>query len=477
MLPVEDSYMARIPLNDLQLEILAWVRDGTPDGVYEDYRPRITARTLHNRGLVEVSGHGQNWQATMTTDGAYYLEHGTYPADPDRVVPAAGPAEPAAKAVPRPSKAEPRQPKAPRVGPTDAMMNALNAAPDHRVEIEYDQTQRYRQLALTAERFKKIPDGMQVTVASDYRTRTAHVILEPLPEWRTRLLDPISVPAVLRDPSDIVQALQSRDDLEFRAVEKKRALRLIQALVAEARRRDYTATPVRAPVKNQWGYAERSDETTGHVKIKIGPDEYRLSIYQITEKVEHVATKGELARAGRGWALPKWDHNPTGRLGIRIDTTGISFWGQSWTDRDDRVLEDALAQVLQELELRHDAATDRRLEEERRRLERQHQWEVVREKAVQALTDSHRAELLMDQIAKWRNAAATRDYAMHLERHAATDLEGDARDEALEWVRWMRGYADRADPLRGRLRLPAPPEPTPSALQPFMGSWSPYGPS
>lgn len=469
--------MARVPLNDLQLEILTWVRDGTPDGVYEDYGPRITARTLHNRGLVEVSGHGQNWQATLTTDGAYHLEHRGYPVDSDRVVPATGPAEPAAKAAPRPSKAEPRQPKAPRVGPTDAMMNALNAAPDHRVEIEYDQTQRYRQLALTAERFKKIPAGMQVTVTSDYRTRTAHVTLEPLPEWRTRILEPIPVPAMLRDPSDIVKAFQARDDLDIRAAEKRRALRLIQALVSEARRRDYSVNAVRAPVKNQWGYAERSDETTGHLKIKISPDEYRLSIYQITEKVEHVATKSELARAGRGWALPKWDHIPTGKLGIRIETTGPSFWGQSWIDRDDRLLDDALAQILQELELRHGAATERRLEEERQRLERKRKWEAARERAIQALADSHRAEMLMDQVARWRDVAAIRDYANHMEQDAGVRLEGAAREQAVEWASWARDYAERMDPLLDELRVPPSPEPTPSALQPFMGRWSPYGPN
>lgn len=75
--------MARIALNDLQVEILTWIRDGTPDGVYEDYRPRIVARALHNRGLVDVSGHGKNWRATLKTGGAYYLEHNDYPPSDD----------------------------------------------------------------------------------------------------------------------------------------------------------------------------------------------------------------------------------------------------------------------------------------------------------------------------------------------------------------------------------------------------------
>lgn len=471
--------MARIPLNDLQLEILTWIRDGTPDGVYEDYRPRIVARALHNRGLVDVSGHGKNWRATLTTDGAHYLEHSDYPPTDD---------DPAATSAPHPrpaarkkstsaAKAEPKLRKPPRVGPTDAMMNALAAADGHRIEIEYDQAQRYRQLALTAERFKKIPDGMQVTVSSDYRTRTAHVTLEPLPEWRTRVLDPVPVPGALRGPSDVIKALRARDDLDIRTVEKSRALRLVEALVLEARQREYTVTAIPAPRKDRWGYVQRTEENAGHIKITLGPDEYRLSIYQLTEKLEHVATKSELTRAGRGYALPKWDYIPTGRLGIRIDSRGGTFWGDSWTDRDNYPLDDALAQILQELELRHDAAVDRRLAEERQRLERKRQWEAARENAIQQLTDSHRADILRNQVARSKEVAAIRDYTTQLQQHAERELESDARAEALAWVQWARAYADRIDPLRDRVRLPDPPDPTPSNLAPFMGHWNPYGPS
>lgn len=472
--------MARIPLNDLQLEILTWIRDGTPNGVYEDYRPRIVARALQNRGLAEVSGHGKNWQATLTTDGAHYLEHGDYPPSDDNAGVTSPPRpRPTVRKPAHASKADawakPRKPL--RVGPTDAMMNALAAAEDHRIEIEYDQAQRYRQLAMTADRFKKIPDGMQVTVSSDYRTRTAHITLEPLPEWRTRILDPVPVPSALRDPSDVIKALRARDDLDIRTAEKNRALRLVEALVVEARHREYTAAATPAPRRDRWGYVERTKENTGQIKVMLGPDEYRLSIYQLTEKVAHVATKIELARTGRGYALPKWDYVPTGRLGIRIDSKGGTFWGDSWTDRDDRPLDDALAQILQELELRHDAAVDRRLEEERRRLERKRQGEAAREKAIQQLTDSHRADILSNQIARAEEVATIRAYTSQLQQHAERELEGDARADALAWMYWARAYADRIDAFHQGIRLPDPPEPTPPNLAPFMGQWNPYSPS
>lgn len=467
-----------LPLNPGQLEILAWVRDGAPQDVYDDYRPRIVARALHNRGLVTVVGHGKNWKVSMTNDGTFCLERGAYPREPEPLTPAQSTETPRAR-TPRQPKPAPKQRerKAPRLGPTDAMMAALLAADGHRIEIECDESSRYEQLAKTAERFKKIPDGMQVTVSHDYRSRTAHVTLHPLPEWRTRVLAPVPVPRALRRASDVVKAVQAREDFDIRSSEKDRALRLAQALVSEAERREYKVAATRSRRKNQWGYFEHNDQDPGHFKFTLGPDEYRLSIYQITEKHEHVATKSELARAGRGYALPKWDVVPTGKLGIRIDNSGASFWGGSWTDRDDRPLEAALAEIMQELELRHDAAVDRRLKEEQQRVERKRQWEIAHEKAVQALTDSHRAELLAGQVAKWREVAAIRDYAGELEQRALAEVDDDRRFAALEWVQWARDYADRADPLQRRVRLPPPPEPTYSALQPFMGAWSAYGPN
>lgn len=318
---------------------------------------------------------------------------------------------------------------------------------------------------------------MQVTVTSDYRNRTAHVTLEPLPEWRTRHLEQITVPTTLRKPSDVVTAIRARDDIDIRSAEKNRALRLIEALVVEARRRSYAVKAVAVPRKDRWGYVQRTDENTGHLKIALGPDEYRVSVYQLMDKVEHVASKSELARAGRGYAVPKWDHVPTSRLGIRIDTSGGHFWASSWTDQDNRPLDELLPQILQELELRHGAATDRRNEEERQRLERKKQWESARDKAVQKLTDSHRAEALMDQIVRRRNALEIRAYAAQVEHHAASNLDKEASDDVMSWAAWARSYADRIDPLLRRLQLPSPPAPTPTAIAPFIAPLSPYGPT
>lgn len=250
----------------------------------------------------------------------------------------------------------------------------------------------------------------------------------------------------------------------------------MQALVAEAGLRGHEARFIKPPPKDRWGYVHKHHRNQGHVMLVLGPDEYRLSVLQIEERKEHIPSKSELARSGRCYAVPQWDYIPTDRLIIRIETHGVSFWGSEWKDTADRALEGSLAQILQELELRHEAENRKRKAAERDRIERKRRWEIAREKAVQDLIDSRRGEELAGQANNWRKAADMREYADAIEHRALAEPDDEARLGALEWAQWARDYAGRIDPLRQSLRLPEAPEITEKALQPFMGRWSAYGP-
>ncbi len=60
----------RSSLNAAQVQVLAWIRDGCPEGIYPDgYGHRLTARALASRGLVKISGHGDSWRAELTDKG------------------------------------------------------------------------------------------------------------------------------------------------------------------------------------------------------------------------------------------------------------------------------------------------------------------------------------------------------------------------------------------------------------------------
>lgn len=128
------------------------------------------------------------------------------------------------------------------------------------------------------------------------------------------------------------------------------------------------------------------------------------------------------------------------------------------------------------MELRHEHAEGQRHEEERLRRQRKEEWEKARDDAVIELVASHRAEILTRQIADWKMAAEVRAYADTIESHAQNHGSSEKQTRIGEWANWARAYADRIDPLNHDLHLPAPPDPSPAALEPFMKPLSPYGP-
>lgn len=69
--------MGRNPkwLSAKQIEVLEWIKEGTPSNSPEiDYGRRITARALHRRGLVIIKGSGASWTASITKAGLAWQE-------------------------------------------------------------------------------------------------------------------------------------------------------------------------------------------------------------------------------------------------------------------------------------------------------------------------------------------------------------------------------------------------------------------
>lgn len=235
-----------VSLNPPQLQVLSWVRDGCPDGVYNDWSHRNSARTLHNRGLVVVKGRGASWSAMITDPGVHYPDHRTYQSDdlsPTEIIVEEGNESSAViPLTPPPTLQAPATPKkhispTPKVpGPLDRMMAALHEADGHRILVSSAEGSRYRQLAGAAKRFGRIPDGMRITVAWA-ESRQSSVTLEQLPACQTKILESLPVPHHLYDPSSVVVALTDSETFQVTGEPRKRALRLAEAIVTHASER------------------------------------------------------------------------------------------------------------------------------------------------------------------------------------------------------------------------------------------------
>jgi hypothetical protein len=125
-----------------------------------------------------------------------------------------------------------------------------------------------------------------------------------------------------------------------------------------------------------------------------------------------------------------------------------------------------------ELEHRATELEERRLEKEREHERRRIAWEHAIARAEADLQEHHRAEVLEDQLNRWRLAQEITAYA-----DAVTASRGEhVTNQERAWLDWAVAYARAIDPLHGELALPAPVKSSPEALKPFLRGVNPYGP-
>lgn len=429
-----------------------------------------------------VKGRGVAWSATITAHGVQYLDHGTF--QPDDVNPAETAADegkkspvsalPTSEPILQSSATAQKRisPKAKMPGPVDQMMAALHEAEGHRLLIASAKESRYRQLGGAAKRFGRIPDGMQITFTWAENGQSA-VTLEPLPAWQTKILEPIPVPQHLHDPSNIVVALTESDTFRVVGNPRKRALRLAEAIVSQAEERGMVLDALLNQAVSRDSYP-RDGQRRDEIELRLGQDYFRLWFTQATLQRPHQPTQREISRVQRGFLFPDFDDVPDEKLGIVLDGKGGQFWASAWKDREDHRLEDDLAQILEEIQLRHQRLVEQRRAEQEKYEARQRGLEDDRVRAVAQYRKDFLIETMKNQAEDWERAILLRKYAEAV-RAEAEGLEDDEREQARSWAMQIKAQAGTYDPLPDAAKVPEIPEPSRSDLEKFMSSRGTYG--
>lgn len=377
------------------------------------------------------------------------------------------------KPTPTSTHAKPATSPIRKLSPTEQLIADVTAAGGElHIDRSSDKTNYHLRVA-SAIRFNKVPDGKLLTLRQGRRWEDLVVRLEDPPAWMNAELAPISVPPKLRAPHKVVADLaQDHEKLKLAAPVRNRALRLLHALATEAVGRGYRVQGAKNAAR---GY-EQTDHTGGLVAISVNGHIIGLDVAQQHDRIPHQPTAAEHRRAERdSWfRIATHDRVPTSRLEIGV-LGGREYRKSRWADGT-VPLDDQLAQILQEVELRAAFKEEQRLAAERELAERQRQWEEATAAAVKRLRSAHRAEILMRQVDDWARAAQLDAFLDAME--AAIDRMADAEDEAAarEWLNWARRYRRQIDPLNHPLAMPADPKPSAENLKPYLGGWSFYGP-
>lgn len=476
-------------LNKRQIAVLHWVRQGCPSDVWETSVYKISCVALQNRGHLRISKRRGQWNATVTEAGQHCLTHGTYPSVRPRTSGigrkrGAGNPDPARSETHEPP-AEPPSSTSPLLSPkappkhktlTDQLLEELAENNGHIIKTGTSgpNTVNWSARVNAARKSGKIPKTKELY---GFRSTKGYEIqLVDIPAWRLAELAPVPVPARIKQPHAVVKDLQNQ--LQPMGLTKDiqgRALRLIQALITATGTQGYIAE-IGATRGAPPPHRRRS--APPHFTITAQGQAVGFLVLQEQDRGEHTPTEKELAEAKKhSWVrIPRFDYNPSDRLRF-ILRGGNPHRATEWADAPDRLLEDQLAEIAQEVTLRGEAAERKRLADLEAARQQRLRWEAAMQQARIDYAVTFRVKHLEAQEEAWRHATRLAEYVAAVRVQVEALPTGQERTRAEAWLEFADVHLERLNPLSTNPQLPDVPEPRPDDLRPFLHGWSPHGPN
>jgi hypothetical protein len=192
-------------------------------------------------------------------------------------------------------------------------------------------------------------------------------------------------------------------------------------------------------------------------KVVKGSHDVILTIHEETTMTPHVRTKAEQTQIDKGYSfgIPEHDHEPNGRLRIRLIDCYVAK-RSNWSDGVRQDVEDLIEDVLDGIQFAFDAYDERDAERERKEQEHRQRQIQALERAYQRLVHTRQEEAVTEQARNWRRAEDLRAYSAEVRLRA--DRAGAMPPEVLSWLEWVQQHLDEAlDPPGHLPTLPAPP--------------------
>lgn len=444
-----------------QFDLLRWVADGCKDDVYEGSSHRVSARALHNRGFLRVTGSGTTWAVQITPDGTRRLQEEAVRVEAERE---------------RARRDEQARVERERVQQqlrdrAAEMLNDVIAA-GSRLDLGAGaDTEEVRQMQHVLAQSGCLPEGQRL---AQEPTRMDPVLgvtvyLEPNFETLTALRE-FSVPRQLRDPHPAVVEFQSKKALVSKA-QVGRAARFLQALISATAQVGW-----KTPSKMR-SMSVRQGEFGPDLSLRLPSRELVVTIRELDQsgrRVQAYTTERDYyTRTERTTANKHF--RASGNLEVAIKKLWEDETVLSLRDTVGNPLEEQLPTLIRTLEIAEAEADWSRQEESRRSKIREIRWEEVKQEAFTKLSYERNAELLLEQLERRQAVATMRTYANEIECRAE-QFDDPNKEEAKGWAGWIRQHADRTDPITGPLRRVRVTSASHNDLAPHMSGWSTYGP-
>lgn len=453
-----------------QYDVLAWIAEGCPEGRYEGVAHRQTARLLHGRGFVQVTGRGDTWTAQITDHGQQVLVQQKARVDQERAI---------QQRQARQADAQ-RQRDAQDMAQAKALVAELAEA-EGRVDVGHRYSPGLHRIVglITSEGLvaKRQRVEFEPTMMDERLGYTVYLA----PDFDVQIeARAVPVPAQLRLASSAVIAFRDRRDRVSKTT-IPRAARILQAIVDAVQERSWSAKTF------DRGYrVQGRDDHEFDLTVSLGNLERHVVIWERNGKarggpafVEQAVNPYDWRSHGETKIVRNRDFEPTDELILRMnkDRGHDRYRGSDsvWRDSKSRTLESQLPEVLRLLDIAATQADWERSEQQRRQVLIKERWTQIRAQAIQDYSYDGRVQQLEDELARWDSAQQMRAYSDAV-LFTSSSGRSKSRVEARAWAEWIRAHADNIDPLKGPLRPPPVPEVSDTDLKPYLHGWSSYGP-
>lgn len=453
-------------LTPKQIELLNWVRNGCPDGVYEGYAHRTSARALASKGLLKVRGHGADWTVTLTDAGRDWKPGQSSPrrtASRAGVAPAPVVTQRAPVAGPAPKTKE---------DAAELVQRVIDAGGHLPIEGGYESMRLHEELVRLSIWAANRPHGKKleiVSVGEGWHPAREIAFTDHFDDLVDLL--PVPVPDHVNRYSSVVRAYLDDKDWHYVSSEYlSRAARILEAIVREAPNRGLAVQP---PAPSGGRQAVRATaETKQHVSLAVGDSTYHVQIREISAPGGGRPTRPYYDARKKP---PAWTYErqtsfiSTGRLELVVRGRFAGYAGDVYRDTTRTTVEEKLPRIFQSLEVyRLEGvawAEKQRLREEARRRREEAALAEARERY-----DAHaRWEHLKKSSQEWQRINSHREF-LAAARVAVADYEGEDREAILAQLDMAQRTLDELDPLRRpQLLGHVVPEPTNADLKPFLG--------
>ncbi|MEE2523999.1 hypothetical protein [Pseudarthrobacter sp. J47] len=437
------------PLSVLQSEVLKWINDGCPGGVFEGYSHRIAARALADDRYITITGKGPTWTAKITQLGVELLKSID---DSD-------------------SNNHTHESEA------DKFILKLTAA-DGVLEVEGG----YRHAAVNDALIRGVmksalrPKGYKLEITSvgswqspKYEARWARHFPDDVDER------PVPIPETVGKYHPVAKVF--RDGT--RGVSKEhvaRAAKLLHALATESTARGYEVT---LPSSHKRTNSRGTTTLDGDIAITIGTTTVPLEMRELPPNGGSARPYiSKYNSRNQSWTLVNnTDFVSTGQLQLEL-TQRYSTNGRRERFRDGKrqQLDSALPSILREIEIQHLENEWKREQARLKEEETQRRWEAAMKRARIRIQDHHKAEQLKMQADAWSEASMLRKYVDALETRLGSEPDIELVNRGLAWLTWARDYIDTKDPLLQPIKIPVLGNYRDEDLVPFLDGWSPHGP-